>query len=293
MAPELKCLGLCALACVLGGCGRLGFAELPAAVDAGGRAHDAGTPHDDAGTPHMDAAVSCKPSEITDYCSRLPALPEPPQIDGVLDCGPSLVELPVTGWTASTPLPSDQRARYAVAWRPNGLYFYVEVEDPQRFPAGRSRDPWCGDGIEIYADSDGVYPVDAGYDNPGTIQLLAAAPADNPNAARAADERYRAPNQTAAGAWNGMHRMVPRDGGFALEAFVSASDLDLDAWSLQTGAHVGFDLAINVSTDVDDNRANCEQRLGQYFLRVVGDACTAESCAPYTNANAFCTSELE
>lgn len=287
MAPELKLSGLCVLACVLGACGRLGFAELPAAVDGGERPQDTGTP------PHEDAAVGCKASQTTDYCSRLPSLPGAPRIDGVLDCGPSLVELPVVGWTGSTPLPSDQRARYAAAWRPNGLYFYVEVDDPQRFPAARNRSPWCGDGIEIYADADGVYPSADGYDDPGTIQLLAAAPANNANAARAADERYRAPNQTAAGAWNGMHLMVPRDGGFALEAFVSASDLDLDSWGLQAGAHVGFDLAINVSTDVNDNRANCEQRLGQYFLRVVGDACTAESCAPYTNANAFCTSTLE
>jgi hypothetical protein len=269
---------------MLAACGRLGFAELPAspAADGGGR------------DPLVDAADGCKPSDVTDYCARLPALPEPAHIDGTLDCGASLVELPINGWTGASALPSDQHARYAVAWRPNGLYFYVEVDDPLRFPAGRARDPWCGDGVEIYADSDGVYPtVDAGYDDPGTIQLLAAAPANSANAARALDERYRAPNQTAAGSWDGMHVMVAREGGFALEAFVTAGDLDLAAWALQAGAHVGFDVAINVSTDGADNRNNCEQRLGQYFLHIVSDGCTAESCEPYTNANAFCTPELE
>jgi hypothetical protein len=272
-------------------CGRLGVTELPAKPAADGGARDAAGPVVDAG---VTAADGCKPSDVTDYCARLPALPEPPQIDGVLDCGPSLVELPIIGWTGASALPSDQHARYAVAWRPNGLYVYVEVDDPLRFPAGRSREPWCGDGIEIYADSDGVYPsVDTGYDDPGTIQLLAAAPASNPNAARALDERYRAPNQTAAGSWNGMHSMVARDGGFALEAFVTAGDLDLDEWRLEAGAHVGFDVAINVSTDVSDNRSDCEQRLGQYFLHIVSDGCTADACAPYTNANAFCAAELE
>jgi Carbohydrate family 9 binding domain-like len=289
VAPELNWPWLIVLACLLGACGRLGFSELPIdAATVAGQGHDAGVPLADA------AANGCKHSDVTNYCTRLPELPDSPQIDGMLDCGPTLVELPVNGWTGASALPSDQRARYAVAWRPNGLYVYVEVDDPLRLPAGRGRDPWCGDGVEIYADADGIYAsADLGYDDPGAIQLLASAPAAQPSATRALDERYRAPNLMSAGSWNGMHLMVARAAGFALEAFVTASDLDLGEWSLQVGTRIGFDLSINVSTDSTDNRNNCEQRLGQYFLHVVSDACSGEACLPYTNANAFCTTELE
>src|SRR4029077_15936789 len=127
-----------------------------------------------------DAAPSCTPSAARDYCLQLPALPQAPQFDGVLDCGPSLIDLPAIGWTASQALPSDNHARYAAAWRPDGLYFYVEVDDMLRLPALASDvDPWCGDGVELYADSNGNYVSAPDYDDPGAMQLLAVAPPQN------------------------------------------------------------------------------------------------------------------
>lgn len=48
-----------------------------------------------------DSGTSCVLSSITNYCTELPALAAAPDIDGVLDCGPTLVDIAVTSWTGS------------------------------------------------------------------------------------------------------------------------------------------------------------------------------------------------
>src|SRR5262249_4302906 len=154
-----------------------------------------------------------------DYCTAtLPALPEAPVLDGVLDCGPALVPLPVQGWTGTQALPDTQRARYALAWRPNGLYFYVEVDDPLVLPAPGGLDTWCGDGVELYADADGKFAAPLAYDDPGTIQLLAAAPAEEMSTPPPSDVRFHTRSKFSAGDWTRGHTVVRRDGGYALEA---------------------------------------------------------------------------
>ena len=50
-----------------------------------------------------------------------------PVIDGELDCGPAAVAITPVGWNGTTTLPSSHSARVAAAWRPNGIYVYVEV----------------------------------------------------------------------------------------------------------------------------------------------------------------------
>ena len=264
-----------------------------AAASDASAAPDASAPVDAALT--TDAAPSCTPSASRDYCMQVPALSFAPQLDGVLDCGPSLIELPASGWNSTRALPSDNHARYAAAWRPDGLYVYVEVDDMLLLPALASDvDPWCGDGVELYVDADGRYGSPPGYDYPGTIQLLATSPARSANSALAVDARYHTRSQLRVGDWAASrHVMVPRANGYALEAFVAAAELDLSSWRLASGGTIGMDIAINVSVTDETQKVGCGHNLGQYYLRVSRLPCTSDSCRPYSNVASFCTPVLE
>jgi hypothetical protein len=254
---------------------------------------DASTTPDAATTP--DSGSNCTPSAARDYCMQLPALPQPPELDGMLDCGPALIDLPASGWNSTLALPSDNHARYAAAWRPDGLYIYVEVDDMLRLPALASDvNPWCGDGVELYVDADGKYVSAPNYDNPGAIQLIATAPARDSSTALAVDARYHTRSQYRLGDWSSTrHVMVPRASGFALEAFVAAADLELSSLQLAAGGKVGLDIAINVSVADESQNVGCGYELGQYYLRVSRLPCDTNSCRPHSNAAAFCTALLE
>jgi hypothetical protein len=243
----------------------------------------------------IDAGPSCTPSAPRDYCMRLPALPRAPQIDGVLDCGPPLAALTAVAWNSTQSMPADHHARYAAAWRPDGIYIYVEVDDPLLLPAlAGDVDPWCGDGVELYADADGIYVSAPDYDDPGAMQLLATSPARDSSTALAVDARYHTRSLARAGDWAAArHDAVKRAGGYALEAFIAAADLELNSWSLTAGGKVGFDIAINVSVADESQKVGCGYYLGQYYLRVSKSPCSSDNCRPYSNAAAFCTALLE
>ena len=243
-----------------------------------------------------DAAVGCTPSAARDYCLQLPALPQAQILDGTLDCGPTLIDLPVMGWNSSGSLPSDNHARYAAAWRPDGLYFYVEVDDPVLLPALASdTNPWCGDGVELYADADGKYSLAPDFDDPGTMQLLAVAPARDASTMLAEDALYHSRSNARAYIWDkARHVMVARTGGYALEAFIAAADLELDTWQLAAGGSVGFDIAINVSIPNEAaQKVECGYNLGQYYLRLSRTPCSNDNCRPFSNVAAFCNPVLE
>lgn len=295
MAPAMKLRFLC-LCLWSAACGRLGYSEamLNSAAGSGDDGRDAGLLPSDA-RPDYDAAPSCSPLPARSYCEALPELPEPPVLDGVLDCGPTLINFNARGWTASEPIPSDHSARYAVAWREDGLYFYVEVDDPLRLPAlARDEGPWCGDGIELYVDADGSFPAAPNYDDPGTIQLLAGAPARDANHELAADARFHTRSQLRAGEWAAAgHVTRIRDNGYALEAFVTAAELELRGWKLAQGGAVGINLAIDVSVASENDAGDCGQRLGQYFLHLTRTPCLFDACRPYQDISTFCTPRLE
>jgi hypothetical protein len=192
-------------------------------------------------------------------------------------------------------LPSDSHARYAAAWRPDGLYFYVEVDDAKVVAALKNdKGPWCGDGIELYADNDAVYTAAPNYDPTGTIQLVARAPGDDPTGnVLATDGRYHTRSSKPLGVWaTSGHVSVLRDNGYALEGFVSYEDLYLNSWTLSAGGKVGFDIAVNVSAD-SGQKAACGTNLGQYYLRVSSLPCNGDACRPYSNVAAFCTPTLD
>lgn len=256
---------------------------------------DAGT--SDASTP-VDAGNPCTLSPVTDYCTSIPALAADPNIDGVLDCGPTLIDLTPIGWTSTAePLPTDNHARYAAAWRPNGLYVYVEVDDPVLLPALSSQtNPWCGDGVEVYADTDGDYPLAPNYDDPGAMQLIATAPPSATGTLLAEDALYHTKSGKLIDKWSAHHITVKRANGYALEALITADEIKMTTgWSLTAGSKVGFDIAVNVSTAgaTSGQKVDCGYGMGQYYLRVSQTPCTRNYCRPHANPAAFCTATLQ
>jgi hypothetical protein len=177
---------------------------------------------------------------------------------------------------------------YAAAWHALGLYFYLEVSDPDRNPAAPSSEVWEGDGVEVYVDHDGIFAAAGTYDDPGTRQLIFAAPADGASDGDRG-EAYASPagrlGTVAATDWIA----TPTPTGFAFELWVTAADLGLSTWSLTAGAQVGFDLAHNVSSPVGQTGAQ-GNRAGQYFLRVGPQ--TDVSMYPFYNSGVFCAPTL-
>lgn len=251
-------------------------------------------------TGGMDAAVEasapadssaedapCAYAAVTDYCTTIPALSAPPLIDGVLDCGPVLATMTAEGWTGTPPLPSGNSASIAAGWRPDGLYVFVAVTTPAVIPADPGTPPFDGAGVEIFVDSNGMYPNAPQYDDPGAIQLVAEAPGAGASSA-AVGEGYR--NAVDQGPWaSTQFATFPTASGFVLEAFVAAADLGLASWSLASGAQVGFDVAVDVSYTSAATTGAQGHRAGQYYLNVG----VAPIGPPYDDPRAFCTSTAQ
>jgi hypothetical protein len=240
--------------------------------------------------PDSASDASCATSIVTDYCSFIPSLPAAPVIDGILDCGPALVAMTAEGWTGPSPLPafpSGNSASIAAAWRSNGLYVYVQVTTPVVIAAETGSPPFDGSGAEVFVDSDGVYQNPPNYDNPGTIQLVAAAPQNTSTPARVG-EGYR--NAVDQGPWaSTQFGTFPTSTGFVFEAFIVGTDLGVTNWLLASGNHIGFDIAVDVSYPTASTTGPQGHREGQYFLHV-GASPIGE---PYADPRAFCVPTLQ
>ena len=193
------------------------------------------------------------------------------------------------GWTGDGQVPDEHAMSFAAAWRPDGLYLFIQILDPDRNPAQDEDEAWMGDGVEIYVDADGVYPDAGGFDDPGARRFVIAAPAGGPTPTTRA-EAYLA--ETALGSWSTTQLVVVRTtDGYNIEVFVTADDLGLDDWPLAEDGTVGFDLAHNVS--VPPGEAGSDgNRDGQYFLRIAASSRRGPDDYPYRNENAFCTTTL-
>lgn len=329
MRPVAPLAAIWAVLLMIQGCGRLGFDARPLWRDAGAVQTDSGMDSGAPPPPAMDAGddgavldadggmvasepaadggdageedsgaadAGCATSPITDYCAELPALMNEPTIDGTLDCGPTLTQLTPNGWTGGDgTMPA--LARFAMGWWPEGIYVYVEVDDDRILDADPITTPWCGDGVEVYVDSDAEYSAETFYDAMGTIQLIARAPAGNQPDLTGDRWRNAMPKPVRVGDWNTDYVMVTRPGGYAFEAKVTARDLDIaSALLLQAGNKVGIDVGVNVSvaeSGMMGLEADCPGRLGQYFLKIKDGGCTSMGCLPFMNTLAFCDSELK
>ncbi|HEX4338782.1 MAG TPA: sugar-binding protein [Polyangiaceae bacterium] len=259
-----------------------------------GNVADARAPLVDAGLdarPDAPVVPPCAVAAVSDYCASVPALPRAPVLDGTADCNLALAPLPELGWTGGATLP-DAHADYGVAWRPDGLYIFVHVHDPSLVPADRTREVWQGDALEMYIDSDGTYTAPPAYDDPGTRQLVAAAP-DSAVSSVTRGAQYAAGHATVQGAWTSTSfRAFGKPDGYVVEAFIGAADLGLTTWTLAAGGTVGMSLSIDVSlpTDQGADAGGFGNRAGQYFLKL-GDVSGASVIPPF-DVRAFCNPTL-
>lgn len=222
------------------------------------------------------------------HCKEIRPLDSAPVIDGEMDPGMYLEEVIPVGWGGADPIPDGVSAHYAVGWRPDGLYFFVNIRDPDRNAALAEDHPWMGDAFEIFVDHDAIYETAPPlFDPVGTRQFFVGAPSDETSDADRGEVRF--PDEYSV--WPGSWIAVPTSYGYNVEAFITASDLELTAWSLSVGDQVGIDLGHDVSVPsgevgIDGNR------LDQYFLKLLDDPQGDDNDFPFNNEAAFCTSTL-
>jgi hypothetical protein len=232
-----------------------------------------------------DGAPRCAPlaSVPADPCLALPPLGLPPLLDGVTDCSLPARSIPPLAWTGA--LPSDTTAAFTAAWRPDGLYFRIDVTDPLIVAPAPGAAMWQGDGVEIYVDSDGVFQSPPLYDQPGTRQFIVAAPSfagEPPRTEVYVDTVRQSPPQ-----WQTAQLFVAlRAGGYVVEAVVTPADLGVPGTTWSAGGRIGFDLAVNVSYPDAVTTSGSGHRLGQFFFRGdMGDG----GVLPFGNVSAFCS----
>ncbi len=267
-------------------CGEAGCPSGFACGEDGFCYRDAADGDQDPDDPVDDPPPLCTGSFPNDFCSALPLLPLLPEIDGVLDCGATLRSMPADNWLGGSlsSAPSDHSAEVAVAWRPDGLYVYAQVHEPELDPARNNDAVFDGDAFEVYLDDDGVFANPPQYDPVGTRQLVAAAP-ERSEVSRRGD--IFADMQWVASWSSDSFVAVPTATGFAVEAFIPTSQLGTPDRRFGAGERIGLNLAINVSRDSARDQGN-DDYLGQYFLHVASSG----NPWPFANVDAFCTPTL-
>ena len=224
-------------------------------------------------------------------CDEVFPLASTPVVDGVLEPNVALLR-----WLDETSpdVPPGVRVDVALAYRPDGVYFYVDVEDPTRDPPPLDALDYCGDGVELYVDDDGAFQAPPAYDSPGTMQFIVAGPVDAATPAHRG-QRFTFPNVPSGdsidlGDWSSDDFIaVPTPRGYAVEAFVRASDLDVATWVLAPGGKIGWNMSFNLGGPQAPGIDACTTRNQQFHLRLAGSgACTP----PYCNASALCTPTL-
>ena len=261
-----------------GGTGGAGGSPSDASAGGATTAPDGATPPD---------AGCTDPGATLDYCQQIGALPSPPVIDGRLDCGVALRSVGHAGWTdgdASTP---DVTAEYAVAWRPDGLYFFVRVHDPNRIPADLGTPAFYGDGVELFVDNDATYDDAPNYDAIGTRRIVAVAPT-NGTTPVSRGEIFAPLVSGLPVVWRGDFNAYPTSDGYVVEAFVAAADLGLQTWRLSAGGDVGLNLGIDVSFANAASSGTAGHRLGEFFAHFGNGT----AVAPTDDTSAFCKPTL-
>ena len=105
-----------------------------------------------AGTPADAADAAYPPFGPTEPCSQLPKLVAAPTLDGVLEPGLTLFPVRQVGFVP----PDGNSSRFAAAWFDTGIYFFIEVTDPDIFPPAASSPAYYGDGAEFFVDTVGA-----------------------------------------------------------------------------------------------------------------------------------------
>jgi hypothetical protein len=236
----------------------------------------AGTTRLDTGTPIDTAPAWIPPYEPNEPCSQLPKLATPPTLDGVLEPGLDLFPVRQTGFVPR----AGNSSRFAAAWFDTGIYFFIEVTDPDLYPPAASSPAYYGDGAEFFVDHDGLFTSSSTYDNPGTRHVIIPSPASKTEPGTRA-ELYLT-NGFNANLAADHFASVPTATGYAIEVIVTTSDLGLASWPMSAGQKVGIDIGHNVSY-ADGQTGTNGYREGQYF---------EQGLQPWMYENQFCLTTL-
>lgn len=243
-------------------------------------------------SPGTDDTETNTDQELLPYCRALPALSKQPTIDGILENGFELEYIVPVGWgNESVPMPEEYEMSYVAAWYNTGIYFFLEVVDPDRNPAEESDFLYMGDSVEIYVDHDGVYStLPPNYDAIGTRELIITAPANN--FSPSTDGQIRSPSGVEYVDITGnIWTSIPTDTGYAVEILVIAENLGLEELDFIAGDTIGFDLSHNVSFPLGET-GDDGNRLSQYYLKIREPAQGNEYDFPWRNESVFCTATL-
>jgi hypothetical protein len=237
----------------------------------------------------------CAATEAPSGCDALLPLESPPVLDGVLDCPAAFDPTPLLWAFQAARRPPEVSARWAWAYRPDGVYVFAEVTKPALQVSPSVLAPWCGDAVHVYVDSDGVTADPARYDAVGTRQFICMAPAAG-EVERSQCLYFSAssavPMTRSSPLDGGRMRTFRTDGGYRFEGFLGADELGLSQWSLAAGQRVGVQMSISIGGASGPDPA-CPGRLGEFFLRFGGDGGATSDNTPQNVSGAFCYPRLD
>ena len=216
---------------------------------------------------------ACVELTEVDPCDALPHMAAKPVIDGVLECGLTLHLWPLLASVS-----------YAAAWSDAGFYVFIEVHQAAGLLRPAAEPLYCGDALELFVDSDGQPGENGGYNTPGTMQFVVAAP--QPGEAGPNTGRFLA--GLSQGPWISSNLSVTQlADGYQLEALIQGPDLGL--WSWKPSAQLGFNLAVNLAGAGEQRGMPCTTGVGQSVLRVDGST-PGPNCdgKPWCDTRSFC-----
>jgi hypothetical protein len=224
------------------------------------------------------APPTCVPLANDAPCEHLPRLPQPPVIDGKLECGLALT--PLANGAAQAP---ERSVQFAAAVSDAGLYLYVAVAGQPISLHAPDQPLFCGDAVELFVDADGALDPQGAYDSKGTLQFVIAAAGPTIEAAKYMQGKPFGP-------WVSNNLAVTSTAdGYTVETLIGAADLGL--WSWQPAGQLGFDLAVDFAASGPASDAVCSSARTQTFLKVAPDL---PPCAgqPWCDTRSFCGPRL-
>ncbi len=247
--------------------------------------------------PSKTVGALCNAEASLSSCSELPGLPTAPVIDGNMECGLT-AQTDGLLWSLATPSPADFSVNWATAYFENGLYFYIDVVKPSIFVAPQYKvNPWCGDAVHLFIDSNGRFDAAPAYDAADTRQIICTAPLEGAAQSsecmifnKRATERLELPKQFSS------QRLVSfrTANGYRFEGFVTAQELGLASWTLQSDAPLAFGLSVDFGGKfASPPDPQCPGRSGEYNLKLASTPSSTGARTAHANTNAFCTPTLK
>jgi Carbohydrate family 9 binding domain-like len=238
----------------------------------------------------IDGPITACWPDTTAPCDALPRLDFDPVIDGFRDddCAAPLFASSDWVWIAGVDgKDTTTTARFAAARVPSGVWFFVEVNDEDVLPAANAA-VYEADAVEVYVDTDGEF-TNKHYDEPGTVQLVIAAPRTTDPSGSARVWRYiemedQGPHlMSSAGAFT-------TGNGYVIEMIVRPGDVGMPTPTFSNDK-IGFNVAVD-TCDADGLAEPCTSRTGQLLFHCPTNGAGNCSAHPADQTGAFCTPSL-